>query len=99
MHDYHDGLPGFSGYQMLHDGCGECESRAASSDHGIGTLDKWNFERAWRRSALWNRNGVTDLSHAERPMLTVLWSVQVQLERHGAPIGEVPRVMTLSDEL
>jgi hypothetical protein len=90
MHSYHDGLPGYSRYQILHDGCGECESRAASSDHGISTLDKWNFERAWRRAAQWHLSGVTDLSRAERPMLTVLWSVQVQLASHGTPIGEIP---------
>jgi hypothetical protein len=90
MHSYHEGLPGFSPRQILHDGCEECEARAASTDHGIAHLDRQNFARAWERSAAWNRTGLADVALAERPMLSVLWSIQLHLERRGIPIGQVP---------
>ena len=90
MHDYHDGLAGYSARQLLHDGCGECESRAKSVSHGISTLDRQNFVIAWQRAAEWNRTGLPDIARAEMPMLSVLWSVQIQLERYGIPIGELP---------
>jgi hypothetical protein len=90
MHDYHDGLPGFSEAQILHDGCGECEARAASRNLGIAHMDRTRFARAWARAAAWNKGGVPDVSKAEMPMLDVLWAVQVKLEEHGVPIGQVP---------
>jgi hypothetical protein len=90
MHSYHDALPGFSPEQILHDGCGECESRAASRNHGIANLDTGNFARAWQRAARWNRSGLPDIARAEVPMLDVLWAVQCQLERVGIPIGSLP---------
>ncbi len=90
MHDYHEGLPGFSEAQILHDGCGECEARAQNRNHGIANLDKHNFARAWHRAAQWNTDGLRDLAKAEIPMLDVLWAVQVKLENYGVPIGMVP---------
>lgn len=91
MHDYHDALPGYDPEQLLHDGCTECEARATYCDHGISKLDSQNFARAWRRAYHWNVGGTgTQISDAERPMLTVLWSVQLQLERRGVPIGHLP---------
>jgi hypothetical protein len=89
-HDYHDGLPGFSAAQILHDGCGECEARAASPEHGIGNLDRGNFVRAWHRAAEWNTHGLPDVAEAEVPMLRVLWAVQLKLENLGVPIGTLP---------
>ena len=91
-HDYHDGLPGYSSEQLLHDGCGECETRAKAGDHGIAQLDRQNFYHAWKRAAEWNGNGglTGPVSAAEAPMLRALWAVQLQLERRGVPIGEVP---------
>jgi hypothetical protein len=89
-HDYHDALPGYSQEQLLHDGCIECEYRAQSSGLGISQLDKPNFYHAWKRAAEWNRNHVSDVSKAEAPMLNALWAIQLQLERRGIPIGEVP---------
>jgi hypothetical protein len=90
MHDYHEALPGFSEAQILHDGCKECESRAESTSLGLATLDKQNFARAWQRAAQWNRQGLPDVSYAERPMLNMLWAVQIQLENFGNDIGRVP---------
>lgn len=89
-HDYHQGLPGYSPQQILHDGCIECEARGKRDDHGIGSLDQQNFARAWQRAAAWNRDIVTDVSAAEAPLLRTLWSLQLRLERRGVPIGEVP---------
>jgi hypothetical protein len=90
MHDYHDGLPGFSEAQILHDGCAECEERGASRNLGIAHLDHVRFARAWERAAAWNKAGLADVSNAERPMLDVLWAIQCQLENRGFPIGGVP---------
>jgi hypothetical protein len=89
-HDYHDVLPGFDSAQILHDGCDECEYRAALATHGITQLDRDNFARAWTRAAEWNQLGLSGISRAEVPMLKTLWAVQVQLERWGVPIGVLP---------
>jgi hypothetical protein len=98
MHSYHEGLPGFSPAQLLHDGCAECESRAGSRDHGIANLDRHNFRLAWQRSAQWNTVGVPDIARAEIPMLSVLWSVQLHLERYGFPIGQLPGHLVVLDD-
>lgn len=89
-HAYHKGLPGYHPDQVLHDGCGECESRAASRNLGLANLDSSSFARAWYRAARYNRAGLNYLSDAERPMLDALWAVQVQLERRGIEIGVPP---------
>ena len=89
-HDYHDNLPGYDPAQILHDGCAECEARAKLDSHGISELDSRNFARAWLRAADWNQRGLTNISKTEAPMLNALWSVQVQLERWGIPIGIIP---------
>jgi hypothetical protein len=90
MHTYHEGLPGYSPAQLLHDGCPECVARGQSRGLGIGQLDHRNFARAWQRAADWNRDGLPDVSMAERPMLDALWAIQIHLERRGVPIGTVP---------
>jgi len=90
MHDYHEQLPGFSPNQLLHDGCEECETRAAGPSHGIANLDRTNFVLAWHRATEWNRSGLPDLANAERPMLNAIWAIQLQLERYGTPIGSLP---------
>lgn len=89
-HDYHDRLPGYSPAQILHDGCGECEARSKELARGLLHLDPDNFARAWERAAQWQRNGCPDLSHAEMPLLSILWAVQVKLEPRGVPVGVLP---------
>jgi hypothetical protein len=89
-HDYHVSLPGYSEAQILHDGCGECEARSASLSDAIARLDHANFIRAWMRATQWNRDGLSDLSQAERPLLSTLWAIQLQFERLGVPIGTLP---------
>jgi hypothetical protein len=78
-HDNHEALPGYHPDQILHDGCGECEERAQSADHGIGGLDVPAFRRAWERAATWKREGLPSIAYAEIPMLSVLWAVQCQV--------------------
>jgi len=90
VHDYHEGQPGYSEHQVLHDGCGECADRAKSRDGGLGDMDNGSFVRAWHRAAEWNRAGLPDLAQAEVPALSMLWSVQLKLENFGIPIGTVP---------
>ena len=93
MHDYHEGLPGFAETQILHDGCGECEARAASFGHGLVHLDRGTFFRAYARAAEWNQDGLLDLARAEIPLLTILWELQIKLESYaGQPIGMPLRV-------
>jgi len=90
MHDYHDGLPGFSNNQILHDGCAECEARSKGTAGGLAYLDKTNVARAWARAAEWNREGLTDMARCESALLSALWIVQVQLEHYDFPIGTIP---------
>lgn len=90
MHVYHDRLLNFHPDQILHDGCPECEARAAEPDHGIAHLDAVRFERAWVRAAVWQTRGLATVSNAELPMLKVLRTIQVQLERRGIPLGQCP---------
>jgi hypothetical protein len=89
-HDYHQGLPGYSPGQILHDGCGECEMRGKDPAVAIGHLDQGNFARAWARACKWNQLGLPDISHAEIPLLRVLWAVQLQLDPRGIPVGSLP---------
>lgn len=90
MHDYHEGLIGYSAAQILHDHCGECEARAKETAGGVVHLDRTNFARAWARAAEWNRAGLADVARAEIPLLSALWVIQLKLEQYGVPIGQVP---------
>ena len=90
VHDYHDALPGYSPAQILHDGCRECEARGEHSWDAIARLDRHRFLRAWARAAEWNQGGLPDISVAESDLLRTLWSLQLQLERLGVPIGTMP---------
>jgi len=90
-HAYHEALPGYSPDQILHDGCPECAERGSDVSRGIASLDRQNFACAWSRASDWHREGVFAVSDAESGLLRVLWSVQLQLERIGWPIGDLPR--------
>lgn len=90
VHDYHDALPGYSPAQILHDHCGECETRGRVPWDAIARLDRGNFARAWERASAWNRTGLPDISVAESDVLRILWVVQLQLERRGIAIGTMP---------
>lgn len=94
MHDYHEQLPGYSPGQILHDGCGECEERSKRADHGLSSLDTLSFEHAWVRAYTWEKFGQRDLSECELDLLRMLWSVQLQFERRGVPIGVLPGLVS-----
>lgn len=89
-HDWHEKLPGYSEAQVLHDGCAECEYRATLDDHGLSSLDTDNFAQAWARAAAFTKTGLPDMADAERPLLSMLSSMQIQFERRGVRIGEFP---------
>jgi hypothetical protein len=91
-HDYHEQLPGFREGQILHDGCGECESRGQELSMAISAMDNVRFIYAWHRAARWNlTSDVLDVSAAERPLLEALWAVQLRLETTcGLPPGDLP---------
>jgi hypothetical protein len=91
-HNPHHAHPGYSPDQVLYDGCGECDRRAASMDHGLSTLDMNAFERAWERAADWQRKGLRDTADNEVPLFRMLVSVMTQLERRGIPWGYLPRI-------
>ena len=92
VHGYHEGAPGYSPGQLLHDGCEECQKRSRERGGGLAHLDRFRFAQAWHRAATWKSGtgSLPDLARAEIPMLETLWAVQVQLERFGVPIGEMP---------
>lgn len=49
-HVYHDNLPGFDPRNILHDGCPECEARAADPLRvGLPSLDTNNRLLIWQR--------------------------------------------------
>ena len=92
VHDYHEGQPGYSPDALLHDGCAECAARSQEIGGGLAHLTPQRFAWAWHRAAQWQSGlgHVEGLSRAEIPMLETLWAIQVQLERHGIPIGQFP---------
>lgn len=93
-HDAHEALPGYHPEQLLVDGCGECESRSTGA--AIAHMDPERFGRAWKRAVAWNREGAPAVSQAECGVLSALWSVAVQLEMRGVPIGVLPRGVLLA---
>jgi hypothetical protein len=85
-HDLHTGDP----RQVLHDGCAECKRRGKEPHVAIAHLDTAAFAAAWKRAAQWQQHGMRGISRAEMPLLFALWSVQVQFEKLGVPIGTMP---------
>lgn len=84
MHNYHERLEGFDARQIWHDGCEECEARAATVPYSLGTLDDERLLRAWERMLLWVRDdydALGPLSQAEFPLLRYLEGVCLVNER------------------
>lgn len=100
-HAPHDIHPGYDPGQVMFDGCAECAERSERTDRGITALDPGRFARAWKRAADWQRGQLAGsrVSDAEAPLLSVLWSVQIQLEQAGWPIGELPQLQLPLDVL
>lgn len=89
-HGWHEGQRDYSPAQVLHSGCDECQWRSENPDVAIGCPDVQSFADAWKRAAAWQNGELADVSSAEVPVLGVLWATQVQLERLGFPVGQVP---------
>lgn len=80
-HDYHDALPGYDEYQLLVDGCGECEHRAkAGVDIVVANMDPERFAMAWHRALLFGAGRPLKVSEAEAPTLRVLSAVRNHME-------------------
>lgn len=92
VHAYHESLEGFNPLSIWHDGCGECESRGLNVPRSLGALDADNFRRAWKRSWEWNDDQeIGRISNAERPLLDMLYILQVALQREcRLPMGTLP---------
>lgn len=90
VHSEHTSLEGYHEDQLLHDGCPECEYRGENVEQAISHLDTERFRLAWLRAAELQLHGLANSSRAETPMLRALAAVQVQLERRGTPIGDMP---------
>lgn len=81
--------------QILHDECEECTARSGEPAGGAAHLDRLRFRQAWKRAAALNRDGLSDVSAAELPLLDALWVVQVKLEDVcDLPIGKLPDEVT-----
>lgn len=89
-HDSHQSQPGYSSFQVLCDGCGECAYRSENLATAIGHIDLSTFTRAWRRAGRRQLEGLPDMAMAERPLFDVLAAIQVKLENFGVPIGVLP---------
>lgn len=78
-HAYHEGLPGYDARQLYHDGCAECEFRAADPELCVTYLRSTAgaFERA-RQLADGKAEAV---SEAEAPVLRMLAALAARLER------------------
>jgi hypothetical protein len=89
-HDYHEGAPNYNQHQLYYDGCDECKFRAA----GQYPFEKVDLKFAWGRAVRFEQGRLDPaeqpISEAEAPVLRLLWSLIVQLERHGIPLGQFP---------
>lgn len=105
-HDNHEDLPGYDARQIWKDGCEECEHRSRNLPSTVNSLDSDTFWRAWHRAKALNESHFGPrgaaweeyvlqvhgpMSRAERPLLDLLWSMQIAFERHiNLPIGARP---------
>jgi len=93
-HSFHEALRGFDPGQILVDGCAECEHRSSDLHVALSYLDDQRFANAWRRAYDHHASdgrATGRISNAEAPLLTLLWDLQVVLQRFGIPLnGAVP---------
>jgi hypothetical protein len=84
-HVYHDALPGFDPGNIWHDGCPECEDRAADPLDGLSSLGYRNARQAWADmlAAKWSSGeGLSrNVSVCDTRLLNALYAIAVFLER------------------
>lgn len=89
-HDYHQGEPGYNEHQLYKDGCAECASRAVG-DYPFEFVD---LRYAWGRALRFERGRLapeeSPVSATEVPLLRILWSLMILMERDGIPLGQYP---------
>ncbi|SRR5229473_410214 len=93
VHDYHEGLDGYSAGQLLHDGCGECEERSKEPWLAISHMDRGTFTRAVLRAIQYGRDGVPDMSVAEYAIVHTLWVTLVQFNDNRATVREALKTL------
>lgn len=85
VHRFHEGLPGHDPRNVLHDGCPECEARAADPLDGLCALDHRNFRQAWADmlDARWSGGLGLDrnVSTCDAKLHTALYTIAVLMER------------------
>jgi len=98
-HTYHAALAGYDARNVFHDGCPECERRAADFGAAIANADANNFRALWMTAAqlFWfERAGFPPIdpdrrvSECDHEVARQLYTVMVVLERH---FGLHPRGM------
>lgn len=85
MHAPHDALPGYDPGNILHDGCEECEERAAAPLLGLTALDHRNFRQAWADMLAEKWSGGEGLSRnvseCDYRLMGALYTIAVLFER------------------
>lgn len=93
MHAFHEGLAGYHPEQILHDGCPECEDRAAMGVDALGHLDDFARIRAWRlmRAEKWSGGESVGypVSVLDWTLANTLYAVAVFMERCGIKPDEI----------
>jgi hypothetical protein len=89
---------------IWHDGCPECDERAASLPDSISSLDDanrvkaWHFMRAWKWSGGQWTADADQPSNNDRKLYECLYAIGVMLERAGiSPVELESRLVTAHD--
>lgn len=78
-HAYHEGLPGYDARQLYHDGCAECEFRAADPELCVTYLR--DLAEAFARARQLADGKAEAVAEAEAPVLRMLAALAVRAER------------------
>lgn len=94
MHAYHDNLAGFDQRNVLHDGCEECEQRAADPlGQGLPALDHKNRLKLWHDLRAYRFGSVDqdgrNISRCDLRLIDCMYSIACFLERAGIDAAEV----------
>lgn len=90
-HAYHEGQPNYNPNQLYFDDCDECKTRA----NGAYPFEKVkDLRAAWQRAYRFETGRLEPVelpvSETEIPVLRILWSLMIELQRYGIPFGMFP---------
>ena len=90
-HVYHEALPGYSADDVLHDGCPECDARAADPRIGLSHLDDRNRIRMWAKMRAYHfqGGGVDPVSQNDLQVMGLMYTIAVFLERAALSAGDI----------